>query len=104
VQHTLLSVHSAPQMPTSAVRTSSVASVAGSLSGHGSCGPNSPSLPQFPRIAHRPASCIAVRLLEVAAWTGAVRMLRAERREKAAVGGRSRRMARAAKEQCLTQF
>jgi len=60
-QHIGVSFHSSPQIATSFVRTSSAGTSALPLSGQGNCGPKKFSLPQFPLMAHRPASCICVK-------------------------------------------
>lgn len=47
-------------MPISFLRTSSVGFSASPLSGQGSSEPKKPCLPQCPRMAHLPASCLVV--------------------------------------------
>lgn len=61
MQHTSLSCHFSPQMPTSLVRNAASGVSALALSGHGRSEPKKPCLPQCPRMAHRPASCMSVQ-------------------------------------------
>lgn len=59
-QHTGPVIHFGPHISTSCCLTSSCGSSAGPLSGHGNGGAKNPPPPQFPRMAHRPASCLGV--------------------------------------------
>jgi hypothetical protein len=56
----LVSFHSSPQTETSLSLRSLSGVSARPLSGQGSCDPNNDCFPQWPRIAHRPASCFSV--------------------------------------------
>lgn len=71
LQQTFPSSHLSPQRATSLCLTELDGSSASPLSGHGKSEPKKPCLPQFPRIAHRPASCFSVKL--DSAWTNDVK-------------------------------
>lgn len=68
LQQTSESFHLGPQRSTSDLRSSSVGVAALPLSGHGRSAPNHPCLPQWPRIAHRPASWMAVGGAAAESW------------------------------------
>jgi hypothetical protein len=98
-QHTSRSgsAHSSPHTETRALRKSSDGGLATSLSGQGSGGPK-PSLPQFPRRAHRPDSCLGVIGVgvgeeEVVGVDVAIMVVERKRRRMAAMGS-GKRMAR----------
>lgn len=84
VQHTSLSCHLVPQIPTSLVRSAASGVSASPLSGQGKSDPKNPCFPQCPRIAHRPASCIFVQP-SAAETTGPIRAL-APKSDSAAIG------------------
>jgi len=61
LQHTFPSDHFSPHIPTSLFLRSELGFSARPLSGHGRSEPKKPCFPQWPRIAHRPASCLSVQ-------------------------------------------
>jgi hypothetical protein len=67
VQQTLVSFHSSPHTETSLSLKPLSGVSASPLSGHGSSEPNSDCLPQCPLMAQRPASCLSVVGLLLAA-------------------------------------